>query len=148
MVSGNGLLMPVSAVEKVLGISSDDVQTLVSSGNLLSVIVGPNKYISKPSLAALLGVPVESLNIPEKNSGYPSAEGWRLRRPVLQPHPPHRNAHPAGSRHPQRSRHRRTEGCCGIYPGDWTGCNPKERTEADVGVLYPSASDSGNHRLR
>lgn len=74
MVSGNGLLMPVSAVEKVLGISSDDVQTLVSSGNLLSVIVGPNKYISKPSLAALLGVPVESLNIPEKNSGYPSAE--------------------------------------------------------------------------
>ena len=68
-----GLLMPVKEVAKVLGVPKKAVMGMVSSGSLTAVDAGVTTYITKESLAGILGQKA-IVDFGQQNNGYPEPE--------------------------------------------------------------------------
>lgn len=73
-MKNNGMLVAVPMAAEILGISGEEVQSLITAGVLLGVVIGPKVYVTKPSLAVMLGISLDNLHFPENKHGYPDAE--------------------------------------------------------------------------
>lgn len=71
--NATGLLMPVKEVAKVLGVPKKAVIGMVSSGSLTAVDAGVTTYITKESLAGILGQKA-IVDFGQQNNGYPEPE--------------------------------------------------------------------------
>ena len=74
--NATGLLMPVKEVAKVLGVPKKAVMGMVSSGSLTAVDAGVTTYITKESLAGILGRKA-IVDFGQQNNGYPEPEDRR-----------------------------------------------------------------------